>query len=243
MTNDENCTQQGVCYAADEYILSFILLSAHIQPTEFYQLLFLSSSSVFQSAAAPGWTLKNTSTAASPSTLCAILFDQFMDTTRHFENENLKDRSTYLFWLFIAVAGLVGFQFLNPIIKPNLFSGSTTEWIVTCFIILILTVYFLFHKRFVSITFDASHKKITLTRATLLHGTKSNDYTYTDISFKDGKDPASFRKRATQFIELYNKTQKLIKLERTTIGENAFDNILTEFQQIKIQTDEIQHTT
>ena len=43
---------------ADEYILSFISLSAHIKPTEFYQLLLLSSSSVFQSAAAPGWTLK-----------------------------------------------------------------------------------------------------------------------------------------------------------------------------------------
>ena len=50
---------------ADEYILSFISLSAHIQPTEFYQLLLLSSSSIFQSAVAPGWTLKNTSTAAS----------------------------------------------------------------------------------------------------------------------------------------------------------------------------------
>jgi hypothetical protein len=50
---------------ADEYILSFISLSAHIQPTEFYQLLLLSSSTVFQSAAAPGWTLKITSTAAS----------------------------------------------------------------------------------------------------------------------------------------------------------------------------------
>jgi len=42
---------------ADEYILSFISLSAHIKPTEFYQLLLISSSSVFQSAAAPGWTL------------------------------------------------------------------------------------------------------------------------------------------------------------------------------------------
>lgn len=50
---------------ADEYILIFISLSAHIQPTEFYQLLLLSSSSVFQSAAVPSWTLKNTSTAAS----------------------------------------------------------------------------------------------------------------------------------------------------------------------------------
>jgi len=31
---------------ADEYFLSFISLSAHIQPTEFYQLLLLSSSLV-----------------------------------------------------------------------------------------------------------------------------------------------------------------------------------------------------
>jgi hypothetical protein len=50
---------------ADEYILIFVSLSAHIQPTEFYRLLLLSSSSVFQSAAAPGWTLKNTRTATS----------------------------------------------------------------------------------------------------------------------------------------------------------------------------------
>ena len=59
---------------ADEYILSFISLSAHIQPTEFYQLLLLSSSSVFQSAAAPAehykfqhssklWPLQNKSIA------------------------------------------------------------------------------------------------------------------------------------------------------------------------------------
>jgi hypothetical protein len=33
-------------------------VSAHIQPTDFNQLLLLTSSSVFQSAAAPGWTLK-----------------------------------------------------------------------------------------------------------------------------------------------------------------------------------------
>jgi len=50
---------------ADEHILIFISLSAYIQPTECYQLLLLSSSSIFQSAAAPGWSLKNTSTAAS----------------------------------------------------------------------------------------------------------------------------------------------------------------------------------
>jgi hypothetical protein len=39
---------------ADEHILSFISLSAHIQPTEFYEYLLLSSLSIFQSAAAPG---------------------------------------------------------------------------------------------------------------------------------------------------------------------------------------------
>jgi hypothetical protein len=38
----------------DEYILSFISLSAHIQQDGILQLLLLSASSVFQSAAAPG---------------------------------------------------------------------------------------------------------------------------------------------------------------------------------------------
>jgi len=37
---------QFAAMLADEYFLSFISLSAHIQPTEFYQLLLLSSSLV-----------------------------------------------------------------------------------------------------------------------------------------------------------------------------------------------------
>jgi hypothetical protein len=50
---------------ADEYTLNFISLSAHIQPTEFYQLLLLSSSSVFQISSGSGLDIKKTSTAAS----------------------------------------------------------------------------------------------------------------------------------------------------------------------------------
>jgi hypothetical protein len=156
-----------------------------------------------------------------------------MNATRHFDNENLKERSTYLLWLLIAVAGLIGFQFLSPIIRPNRYSGATTEWIFTFSIIIILTAYFFLNKRFVSITFDPSVDKIILTTITLLTGTKTNSYDYSDISYKDGKDSGSFRKRATRFIEIYNKKQKLIKLERTTIGEYPFDNILTEFEQLK----------
>jgi hypothetical protein len=56
-TMGEHTTWDFAAMLADEYILTFISISAHIQPTEFYQLLLLSSSSVFQSAAAPGWTL------------------------------------------------------------------------------------------------------------------------------------------------------------------------------------------
>ncbi|HET9057435.1 MAG TPA: hypothetical protein VFN30_11385 [Chitinophagaceae bacterium] len=156
-----------------------------------------------------------------------------MNTIHHFENENLKDRETYLFWLFIAVVGPIGFQFLNPIIKPNRYSGSTTEWIFTCPIILILIAYFLFHKRFVSITFDHSIGKIILTTTTLIRGTKTNNYDFVEISYKDGEKAGSLRKRATQFIIIYSKTEKLIKLKRTVIGEYAFDNILTEFKQQK----------
>jgi hypothetical protein len=68
---------------ADEYILSFISLSSNIQPTEFYQLLLLSSSTVFQSAAAPGWTLNNTSTAASSGRSVATKAQQSYRSSSH----------------------------------------------------------------------------------------------------------------------------------------------------------------
>ncbi len=156
-----------------------------------------------------------------------------MNTTQHFDNENLKERSTYLLWLLIAVAGLIGFQFLSPVIRPNRYSGATIELILTFSIIIILTAYYSLHKRFVSITFDPSVHNIILTTITLLRGTKTNNYDYADISYRDGKDAGSFRKRPTQFIEIYNKKQKLIKLERTNVGEYPFDNILTKFEQLK----------
>jgi len=72
-----------------------------------------------------------------------------------------------------------------------------------------------------------------LRTTTLLNGTKNNNYDFADISYKEGKDLGNFRKISTQFIEIYNKKQKLIKLERTSIGEYPFDNILTEFEKIK----------
>lgn len=159
-----------------------------------------------------------------------------MDTTRYFSNENLKARINYLFWLLVAVAGLLGFQFLNPIIKPNRYSGSITEWVFTGSVITILIIYFLFHKRFVSIAFEDSSKKITLTTTTLINGVKINEYLYADISFKTGKHVANFRKRATLYIELYKNTDKLIRLERDNIGEYAFDSIHTELLQLKYST-------
>ena len=119
------------------------------------------------------------------------------------------------------------------VFKPNRYSGTTIEWIFTFSIIIILTVYFCLHKRFVNITFDRSEEKIILTTTTLLSGTKINHYDYADISYWNGKDAGNFRKRATPFVEIYNKKQKLIKLERTTIGAYPFDNILAEFEQLK----------
>ena len=180
-----------------------------------------------------GWMSIEVQPCSKPWQLCTILFAYLMNTPRHFENKNLKERSTYLLWLLIAVSGLIGFRFLRPIIQPNRNSGASVEWILTFSIIILLTVYFLLHKRFVSITFDRSADKIILTTTTLLSGTKINNYDYIDISYKNGKDAGSFRKRGTRFIEIYNKKQKLIKLERTTIGEYPFDNILTELEQLK----------
>ena len=158
-----------------------------------------------------------------------------MNSTRQFDNEKIKKRTTYLFWLLLLVAGLIGFQLLNPIIKPHRYSGSTTEWIITFSIISILTIYFIFYKRFVSITFDPLRKQFTLTTTTLVNGIKISDHNYSDITFKNGKDPARFKgKKATEFIEIHIKTKKLIKLERGSIGEYSFDNILKEFQQLNI---------
>jgi hypothetical protein len=119
-----------------------------------------------------------------------------MNSTRHFENENLKDRNIYLFRLLIAVAGLIGFQFLYPILKPSSYSGSIVEWTFTFSIILLLTVYFLSHKRFVSITFDTVNKKIMLTITTLISGTKVIAYNYAEISFKGRKNHWEFQKES-----------------------------------------------
>jgi hypothetical protein len=156
-----------------------------------------------------------------------------MNSIRHFENENLKERSTYFLWLLIAVAGLIGSQFLLPIIRPNRFSGSIAEWLLTFTIVLFLILYFLFHKRFVSITFDPMNKKIILRTTTLINGETMKDYNYLDITFKGGKDSASLRKQATDFIEIYNHGNQLIKLEKTSIGDYSFNNILTELEQLK----------
>jgi len=41
--NKQAANREFAAMLADEYILSFISLSAHIQPTEFYKLLLLSS--------------------------------------------------------------------------------------------------------------------------------------------------------------------------------------------------------
>jgi hypothetical protein len=132
------------------------------------------------------------------------------------------------------VSGLIGFQLLYPIIKPHRYFGSTKEWILTILIVILVTVYFIFYKRFVSISFDDSTKQIFLTTMTLINGDKTDNYDYSDISINNGKDPASFRKKATEFIEISNKKQKVIKIEKTSIGENSFNKILNEFQQLKI---------
>ena len=156
-----------------------------------------------------------------------------MTTIRHFENQNLKERSTYLFWLLTVNAGLIGFQLLRSIRSSYSNSEDIIGWIFTFTIIIIWTVYFLLHKRFVSITFNISINQITLTTTTLLSGTITNHFNSSEISYNKGKEKAGFRKGATEFIEIYKKKQKLIKLEKTTIGEYAYDNILNEFDQIK----------
>ena len=156
-----------------------------------------------------------------------------MNSTRKFENENLKERKTSFLWLLLLVAGVIGFQFLNPIIKPHRYSGSVTEWVVTGFMVIGFTGYFIFHKHFVSITFDDLNKKVILITMTLINGKKTNSFSYSDITFNNGKTAGNFRKKTTAFIEMYNGKQMVIKLEKTSIGEYSFEKIVDEFQQLK----------
>jgi hypothetical protein len=156
-----------------------------------------------------------------------------VNSIQRFDNEKLKERVTYLLWLLLLVVGLISFPILGPVIKPHRYYGSIMSWAFTLLFIIILTVYFIFHKRLVSITFDDSSKTITLTTMTLINGDKTDNYKYSDISFTKGKDPASFRKKSTEFIEIYSRKQKVVKLEKTSIGEYSFDNIVNTFQHIK----------
>jgi len=155
-----------------------------------------------------------------------------MNAPRRIENENLKERSTYFFRLLIMIAAMIVFQFLLPVIRPHRFSGSIEEWILTFILILVLTGYFLFEKIFVSITFDPDNRKVTLKTLTVINGEEIKDYNYPDISFKGGEEAGGSNKQQREFIEIYNKGNKVIKLKRSGIGDYPFDNLLAELKQL-----------
>jgi hypothetical protein len=50
----------------------------------------------------------------------------------------------YLLWLLFLLAGLIGFQFLYPIIKPHGYFDSPIEWTLTITIVILVTTYFVF---------------------------------------------------------------------------------------------------
>lgn len=155
-----------------------------------------------------------------------------MNTTRKIENENLKESSTYFLWLLLGIALIIGFQFLNPIIKPNRYSGSLIEWIVTIILIAILIAYFLFTKRFKSISFDTVSRKITLTTLTLIRGTKTNYFDYENITHRVAQS-VRFRGGAKEFVHIFNNNNKLITLEKSVIGDSSFEDLCAELQRLK----------
>ena len=156
-----------------------------------------------------------------------------MNSPRHIYNENPKERDTTLFWLLLLVAGIIGFQLLGPFFKPHRYSGSMAEWVITITIVILVTGIFIFDRSLVSISFDDSTETIILTTRTFINGDKTHNYNYSEITFVHGKTPGSLRKKATDFIEIHNKKQKLIKFEKTSIGEYPFERILDEFRQLK----------
>jgi hypothetical protein len=155
-----------------------------------------------------------------------------MSSIKHFENEKLKDKTTYFLWLIFLIFCFLGLQLLLPIIRPNRFTGSTVEWAFTVTIIIVTILYFVLHRRFESLVINTYQSRITLTTSRLIGETKNENFNLLDISFKLGKDQGNLRKAPTQFVEMYDKRSKLIKIEKTEIGETTFDNILAELEEL-----------
>jgi hypothetical protein len=68
---------------------------------------------------------------------------------------------------------------------------------------------------------------------TLISGNKTHIYDYANIRVNKGRNPGSLRKKITEFIEIYNNEQRVIKLEKTSVGEYSFDKVANEFQELK----------
>ena len=151
-----------------------------------------------------------------------------MNTKTQFENENLKGRTFYIIWLVSFLVILFGLQFLKPVIKGK--PISTTEWAITICIAIVVTIYYCFNKQLKEITYDRESNKITLKIVSLVNSEQSTEYNFNDITFNLGKDSATLRKSESEFIEIFFKKKKLIKLERKSFGDYSFDNIVKEFK-------------
>lgn len=151
-----------------------------------------------------------------------------MKTKTQFKNENLKGKTFYIKWLVSFLVILFGLQFLKPVIKGK--SISTTEWTITICIAIIVTVYYCLHKQLKEIAYDRENNKITLKIVSLVNPEQVTEYNFNDITFNSGKDSATLRRSESEFIEIYFKKKKLIKLERKSIGDYPFDNLIKEFE-------------
>lgn len=74
---------------------------------------------------------------------------------------------------------------------------------------------------------------MTLTTMTLFCGTKYDNISFSDITYKQDFDQGNLRKKATKYLDIYCKEKRIIRLEKSSIDENTFEQIVTEFNELK----------
>lgn len=121
---------------------------------------------------------------------------------------------------------------IGPFLKPRVFSGSGTDWVIAIVIAIVFVLYAFFEKVFVSIHFDYEKKEVNITSRTILDPDKTQTIPFANLAYRGNKE-GSLRKEPTKVLELLKGSRRVIKLESKAIGEYTFNEIHKEITSLK----------
>jgi hypothetical protein len=154
-----------------------------------------------------------------------------MPASRRFFNEKLPTRSGYLLRLVLTLIFAYAVTQLAPILRPRRFSGVGHEWLFLAILTIAFLLFTVFEEIFVSIQFDYEKKVVGITQKTILSKEKIRVIPFADLSYREMKE-GGLRKAPTKVLELFNGSQQVIKLERKSIGEYTFNEIVKEITSL-----------